>query len=60
MPLLRAFATKERIDAQVLLIPLRRVATVEDISELVLFLVSPASDYITGATIDINGGELIL
>jgi 3-oxoacyl-[acyl-carrier protein] reductase len=37
-------------------IPMRRFATPEDVAELVLWLSSPASDYITGQTIDINGG----
>jgi NAD(P)-dependent dehydrogenase (short-subunit alcohol dehydrogenase family) len=59
-PLLRGVADQERIDQEARKIPLRRVGTVVDIADLVLFLASPPSDYITGATIDINGGELIL
>jgi NAD(P)-dependent dehydrogenase (short-subunit alcohol dehydrogenase family) len=59
-PMLRGAATQDRIDAEALKIPLRRVGTVQDIAELVAFLASPASSYITGATIDINGGDLIL
>lgn len=37
-------------------IPLKRFATIEDIAELVRFLVSDHSSYITGEVIDINGG----
>ncbi|SFP80097.1 SDR family oxidoreductase [Amycolatopsis rubida] len=39
--------------------PLRCIGTTSAIAELVLFLLSPKSDYIAGATVDINGGELI-
>jgi NAD(P)-dependent dehydrogenase (short-subunit alcohol dehydrogenase family) len=37
-------------------IPLRRVGRPEDVANVVLFLASPLSDYVTGAVIDINGG----
>lgn len=37
-------------------IPLKRFGAAEEIAELVLWLVSPAADYITGQTININGG----
>ena len=37
-------------------IPLRRLGTTEEISEVVLFLCSPAASYITGQTIIVDGG----
>ena len=37
-------------------IPLRRLGTAEDVASVVVFLAGPDSGYITGATIDINGG----
>ncbi|MHB8292500.1 MAG: 3-oxoacyl-ACP reductase FabG, partial [bacterium] len=37
-------------------IPLNRFGAPEDVSNAVLFLASNLSDYITGATIDVNGG----
>lgn len=40
--------------------PVGRLAEPEDISGLVLFLASDESRYITGATIDVNGGRLML
>ena len=40
--------------------PLGRVGTAEDEANLVAFLVSDEASFITGATIDINGGELML
>ena len=37
-------------------IPLRRVGTPEDVSNLAIFLMSSASSYIHGAVISIDGG----
>ncbi|MFH1974152.1 MAG: SDR family oxidoreductase [Pseudomonadota bacterium] len=37
-------------------IPLRRLGTVQDVVNSVLFLCSSESDYITGITLDVNGG----
>jgi 3-oxoacyl-[acyl-carrier protein] reductase len=41
-------------------IPLGRFATANDLSPVVLFLLSDAARYITGATVDINGGTLTI
>jgi 3-oxoacyl-[acyl-carrier protein] reductase len=40
-------------------IPIGRFATVQDIANAILFLSSNESDYITGSTIDVNGGWLM-
>ena len=40
-------------------IPMRRFGTPEEAAGLVLFLASPASDYITGATVPLDGGMLV-
>jgi NAD(P)-dependent dehydrogenase (short-subunit alcohol dehydrogenase family) len=40
-------------------IPMRRLGETGDISESVLFLASEAAGYITGATLDVNGGFLM-
>ncbi|HRJ43005.1 MAG: SDR family oxidoreductase [Caldilineaceae bacterium] len=37
-------------------IPLRRLGQPQDVANVVLFLVSPLSNYITGTVLDINGG----
>jgi NAD(P)-dependent dehydrogenase (short-subunit alcohol dehydrogenase family) len=37
-------------------VPLGRMGTPEEIAEVVAFLATPASRYITGATIDVDGG----
>ncbi len=39
-------------------IPIRRIATTTEQAMPILFLCSSAASYITGATIDINGGQL--
>jgi NAD(P)-dependent dehydrogenase (short-subunit alcohol dehydrogenase family) len=38
-------------------IPLRRMGTPEDMAATVAFLVSPAASYMTGCTLDVNGGR---
>lgn len=40
-------------------VPLGRLGTPKDVANAVYFLVSPLADYITGATIDVNGGLLM-
>ncbi len=37
-------------------IPLKRLGQPQDVANVVLFLASPLSDYVTGLVIDINGG----
>lgn len=46
-------ADDERVGQQ---IPLGRIGTPEDVAAAVRFLVSPGAGYITGVTIDVNGG----
>mgnify|MGYP001028987821 CR=1 FL=1 len=40
-------------------IPIGRFATPEDVANVVVFLASDESNFITGATIDVGGGQLI-
>lgn len=40
-------------------VPLRRLGRVEDVALAALFLASSDSDFITGATIDVNGGSIM-
>jgi 3-oxoacyl-[acyl-carrier protein] reductase len=53
-------AAEEHIAEEAWAIPLGRVGTAEDEANLVAFLVSEESSFITGATVDINGGELMM
>jgi NAD(P)-dependent dehydrogenase (short-subunit alcohol dehydrogenase family) len=47
----------ERIGRIVPNIPLRRMGTAEEVAEVVLFLLSPASAYVTGAVLPVGGGR---
>ena len=58
--MVRENATPERIAAESAKIPLGRLGTAEDEARLVLFLASDDAAYITGATVDINGGDLMI
>lgn len=54
-----ADALAERGDAIRAEIPLGRVAAPEDIAALVAFLCTPAADYLSGNTIDVNGASYL-
>lgn len=41
------------------MVPLGRMGTMEDITRLILFLVTPESEYMTGQDINITGGHLM-
>jgi 3-oxoacyl-[acyl-carrier protein] reductase len=58
--MVRENATAEKIASEIAKIPLRRLGTPEDEANLVLFLASDEASYITGATVDINGGDLLI
>lgn len=58
--LLRKSATVEKINMESEKIPMRRLGTTDDIYNLISFLASDQSSYINGATIDINGADLLL
>lgn len=47
---------KELVEAIIKRIPLKRLATTEDIASCICYLSSPEADFITGETIKIDGG----
>ena len=49
-----------KIQGQIDKIPLKRMATPNEIAEVILFLASARSDYITGQTIAVDGGYSIM
>ena len=52
--------TEEELQAQGARIPLGRIAQPEDMLEPILFLVSDAGAYVTGQTLHVNGGSLMV
>lgn len=59
-PMVRSSTSPEEIREAEKTIPMGRLGTPEEVAQLVLFLVSDASSYINGATIDINGAILLI
>ena len=55
-----AGAPQGTLEAEEQKIPMRRFGAPEDHANLVAFLSSEESSYITGATVDINGGDLMM
>jgi NAD(P)-dependent dehydrogenase (short-subunit alcohol dehydrogenase family) len=47
---------EEFVESRTRSLPLKRRATLEEIAEAVLFLASPAADYMTGSRLNISGG----
>ena len=59
-PMIREEASQEKLDHWLGQIPLGRFADPSEEADLVLFLASDQARYITGATIDFNGGSLLV
>lgn len=53
------FADREFLDKVISAIPLKRLATAEDVAGSILFLASDLARHITGATINVNGGSVL-
>jgi NAD(P)-dependent dehydrogenase (short-subunit alcohol dehydrogenase family) len=51
-----SYALDDSISNFVQKIPLKRLGTAQDISNMVMFLLSDKSSWMTGTTIDIDGG----
>jgi len=58
-PFHEVFSTPDMIKAFVSTIPLGRVGTAAECANVIAFLVSDLASYIVGATIDVNGGQLM-
>lgn len=59
-PFHEVFSTPEMIASFVKAIPLGRVGTSLEVANTIAFLASEAASYITGETIEVNGGQLML
>lgn len=58
--MVRATISAERIQAYTDSYPISRLGQPEEVAELVAFLASDRAAYITGASLDINGGDLMI
>lgn len=58
--MVRGTTTKEELEGFVHSFPVQRMGLPEEIGNLVVFLCSEKASYITGASVDINGGALMI
>jgi NAD(P)-dependent dehydrogenase (short-subunit alcohol dehydrogenase family) len=58
--LTREHATPEQLAAYARSFPIQRIGTAAEVAELICFLASERAAYITGAAVDINGGDLMV
>ena len=58
--LTRENATPEQLEAIAKTFPIRRLGDPVEVADLICFLASEAAGYITGASLDINGGDLMV
>lgn len=58
--LTREHATDEQLADHARSFPIQRLGTAAEVAELICFLASERAGYITGAAIDINGGDLMV
>ena len=56
--MLRESMSSDEIEALAENIPLRRIATIDEQVGPILFLCSDLSTYMTGAVVDVNGGQI--
>lgn len=59
-PFHEVFSTPEMMANFVKTIPMGRVGTSEEVANVIAFLASDAAAYVTGETIEVNGGQLML
>jgi NAD(P)-dependent dehydrogenase (short-subunit alcohol dehydrogenase family) len=59
-PFHEVFSTPEMMATFVKAIPMGRVGTSEEVANVIAFLASDAASYVTGETIEVNGGQLML
>jgi NAD(P)-dependent dehydrogenase (short-subunit alcohol dehydrogenase family) len=58
--LTREHATLEQLAALAASYPVPRLGTAEEVADLICFVASEAAGYITGSSLDINGGDTML
>jgi NAD(P)-dependent dehydrogenase (short-subunit alcohol dehydrogenase family) len=58
--MVKATTEPEELERFVREIPMGRMGTVEEVANLILFLVSDVSSFVNGATIDFTGASLLI
>jgi NAD(P)-dependent dehydrogenase (short-subunit alcohol dehydrogenase family) len=58
--MVRATTPLPQIEAYAASFPMRRLGQPNEVAEIVAFLSSPQSSYVTGASFDVNGGDLTI
>ena len=58
--MVRSTISRERTDQYAEMFPAKRLGLPNEVADLVTFLASDQASYITGASIDINGGDLMI
>ncbi len=59
-PMVRLSVAEDRLAQIVDAIPFKRLGGADEVADLVVFLASDQAAYITGANVDIHGGEIII
>jgi NAD(P)-dependent dehydrogenase (short-subunit alcohol dehydrogenase family) len=59
-PMVQAFTTEEQRAAYARSFPIERLGRPDEVADLVAFLAGDGAAYITGAAVDINGGDLMV
>lgn len=59
-PMVQAFTTEDQRAAYARSFPIERLGRAEEVADLVAFLAGDGAAYITGAAVDINGGDLMV
>jgi NAD(P)-dependent dehydrogenase (short-subunit alcohol dehydrogenase family) len=57
--MMRGGLTDEQLQASIDQVPLGRLASPEEVADTVSFLIGPDSRYVTGATLNVTGGQLM-
>ncbi len=57
--MMRGGLTDEQLQSSIDQVPLGRLASPEEVADTVSFLVGPDSRYVTGATLNVTGGQLM-